>query len=509
MLALLFGLTIAGLAARAVLSYNPDDNHFATAAHLVAAGYTPYLDFPFFQMPYTPYIYALALETQLTPFKYVSLRLITLLFCFASIAIVYLGCKAIAKNNCVAIAGALLYSSSEYLNLAAEQLNSYAIANFFAVLSFTVLVIARRHFGFSAFLSGLCLGGAIGSKLYYVALVPPLLAYAAVAASPAITRAALTPATLWLLGLAVALIPACVLALGNPEVFWFDNYGYHLLNTKWRELTNFNRGMSWPGKLEFLTRVLGTPVFLATGILGYFFFWRFRDSFVSHFRGLSRGEVRIVFLASATFILALATSMTPTPLWESYFLAPLPFALFVLASLVRLNAETATLKQPHWDIHMLNVAVIVSLLTIPTNLYFVRRATNVNEWTTLAFYKHGQTIRNYLTQQGRRGTLISFENLYAIEARLPVPREMAGHVFGYRVGDRMTSDLRARSRILSASTISQFLDANPPAGILIGTRFKAYEQDLLQYATSRGYHEAGLNIPDHRLFIRARETGSR
>lgn len=37
-LGLLFGLAIAGLAAIAVVSYDPDDNHFATAVNLVADG---------------------------------------------------------------------------------------------------------------------------------------------------------------------------------------------------------------------------------------------------------------------------------------------------------------------------------------------------------------------------------------------------------------------------------------------------------------------------------------
>ena len=504
MLALLFGLVMAGLAARAVLSYNPDDNHFAMAAHLVSAGYTPYLDFPFFQMPYTPYIYALGLEAQLTPLKYVSLRLITLLFCFASIAIVYLGCKAIAKNNRVAIAGALLYSSSEYLNLAVEQLNSYAIANFFAILSVTVLVVARRRFGLSAFLSGVCLGAAIGSKLYYVILAPPLLAFGCASVSPFSGRAAPRLAACWIAGLALALAPAFVLAMRDPIVFRFDNFGYHMLNAQWRELTNFNRGMSWAGKLAFLTRILSTPVFLATGILGYFFFSRFRENFISHFIGISRVEVRIFFLAAATLSLALAAAMVPKPLWESYFLAPLPFALFVLASLFRLNGESASLKQKYWDVHMLSVAVIVSIMTVPANLHLVRRASDVNEWSTLAIHRHGQKIRNHLAEQGRVGTLISFENLYAIEGRIPVSREMAGGVFAYRVGNLMARDLRSRTRILSPSTINQFLDSNPPQAILIGTRFPEFDKDLLNYATSRNFHESGLKIPDHRLFVRVR-----
>jgi Dolichyl-phosphate-mannose-protein mannosyltransferase len=501
---LLFGLALAGLAARALISYNPDDNHFAMAAQLVADGYTPYLDFPFFQMPYTPYIYALGLAAQLTSLKFVSLRLISILFCFASVAAVYVGCKAIAKSHRVAIAVALIYSSSEYLNLAAEQLNSYAIANFFAILSFTALVVARRHFDLSAFLSGVCLGAAIGSKLYYVVLAPPLLAFAAASVNLPNRRVALKLAAMWLLGVAIALIPVCVLALRDPAIFWFDNFGYHMLNAQWRELTNFNRGMSWAGKLDFLTQILSTPVFLATGILGYFFFSRFRENFISHFIDISRVEVRIFFLAAATLSLALAAAMVPKPLWESYFLAPLPFALFVLASLFRLNGESASLKQKYWDVHMLSVAVIVSIMTVPANLHLVRRATDVNEWSTLAFHRHGQKIRNHLAEQGRVGTLISFENLYAIEGRIPMPREMAGGVFAYRVGNLMARDLRSRTRILSPSTINQFLDSNPPQAILIGTRFPAFDKDLLNYATSRNFHESGLKIPDHRLFVRVR-----
>ncbi len=189
----------------------------------------------------------------------------------------------------------MLYASSPYLSLAADQLNSYAIANFFAILSVTLLVVARRRFGLSVFLSGVCLGAAVGSKLYYVVLAPPLLAFAFASVSPFSPRAALRLAACWMVGFALALVPAMVLALRDPAIFWFDNFGYHVLNTQWRESTNFNRGMSWAGKLEFLTQILSSPVFLATGVLGYLFFSRFRDNFISHFLGISRIEVRIFF----------------------------------------------------------------------------------------------------------------------------------------------------------------------------------------------------------------------
>ncbi len=129
---------------------------------------------------------------------------------------------------------------------------------------------------------------------------------------------------------------------------------------------------------------------------------------------------------------------------------------------------------------MLNVAVIVSILTVPANLHLVRRATDLNEWSTLAFQRDGQKIRNYLAAHGQIGTLISFETLYAIEGGIPAPREMAGGVFAYRVGNLMASDLRSRTRILSPSTINQFLDSNPPQAILIGTRFPAFDKDLLK-----------------------------
>ncbi len=506
---LLLGLAVAALAARAVVSYNSDDSHFAMAAQLVAEGHTPYLDFPFFQTPYAPYIYAAALAAQLSPYKYLSLRLVNLLFCLASIAIVYFACKKISGNDRVALAGTLLFASSEYLNQAAEQLNSYGIANLFAVLSFTILVVAHRRVGLSALLSGLCLGGAIGSKLYYVVLAPPLLVFASTAATPCSPRISLRLGGAWLVGLGFGLAPAGLLALRDATVFWFDNYGYHLLNAEWRESTNFERGMSIPGKLKFLTQVLATPVFLATAILGYFLYSRVRSDAPFQFTRVAHREVRIFLLAFASVAVTFAAAMIPRPLWASYFLAPLPFSVFVLASLYKVINEAPSLKPQPWDTHMLNVALIVCALTIPVNVHAVRRAMNVDAWSTVAIHKQGQSIRRELVRHGPVGTLMTFETLFAIEGGFPLYKETAGGVFGYRVGDLMPSDLRARCGILSPATIGRFLDTHPHLGILIGTRFPAFDKDLLAYAASRGYRESGLKIPEHRLFAAASDGRAR
>ena len=78
---------------------------------------------------------------------------------------------------------------------------------------------------------------------------------------------------------------------------------------------------------------------------------------------------------------------------------------------------------------------------------------------------------------------------------------MAGGVFGYRVGNLMASDLRARTRILSSSTINEFLDSNPPQAILIGTRFAALVLFVFNIVAVISYPDLGaVGLRDHQIW---------
>ena len=85
-------------------------------------------------------------------------------------------CLRLARNRVVALACTLLFAASPQLR-DALQLNTYAVSNLFAVLSFAFLALPTRIGALALLLSGASLGIAIGSKLYYLAIIPGFAAF--------------------------------------------------------------------------------------------------------------------------------------------------------------------------------------------------------------------------------------------------------------------------------------------------------------------------------------------
>ena len=497
----LFILSILAMAARAVMNYHSDDNHFAMGAQLVAEGYMPYVHYPYFQMPYAAYIFGAVLKLDLSAYKYLTLRLVNLGFCLTALAIVYFISLEAAKSKVVALTGVLLLSASEFWSLAAEQLNSYAIANLFALLSFGCLIFANQSINKRIFLSSLFLGAAIASKLYYALLAPPILVFAMTISQPATGRAVLRAFALWSAGLAVAFIPVGFIAAVDPVAFVFGNYGYHIINSEYRELSLSGEGMSLPAKLKFLAQILGKPTYLSIAILGFFMIPYLRLHFTTR-----QFEHRALLAAAGCFAFMLVAAMIPRPLWPSYFLAPLPFAAISLAYVYGVASKTEEFNAQRWNLRMISVAAFVASLTVPTNLYHIKKAMSLDEWSTLSIHQQGRQLHDIVVAQGLEGKMFAFEGLYAIEGGFPFYPQMAGANFAYRVGDLMDDRLRVRSHVTSKANLASVLDAAPPAAILVSGRFDKFNSEIVRYATTNKYKELETRLPEHRFFVRSNES---
>src|SRR5690606_25234706 len=71
-------------------------------------------------------------------------------------------------------------------------------------------------------------------------------------------------------GLGVALGPMGYLALRDFDVFWFNNLGFHKVNTEWRTITGYATAMEWPGKLKYGAESV-MEAWLLVGLLGVLF----------------------------------------------------------------------------------------------------------------------------------------------------------------------------------------------------------------------------------------------
>ncbi len=506
MVYLVFTILVVGLAAKTVVEYMGDDNHFMSAGYLLARGNVLYKDFAYFQMPYAACIYAVILKAGFISFSYLSLRLFNLLFVLTALLALYWSCKRISNNRLVGLACVLIFASSSQLREASNQLNSYAIANCFVLLSFFFIIRSNRHYKLSTLFSGVFLGVAIGSKLYYLTLLPAMLIFAFWPSEKLSLKKALFKNLIWLVGLAAALAPAGIFYFRNPEGFVFGNLGYHLLNTKWRELTGFKTGMTLANKIQFLTDTLGAVPFFCILLFCILAASRLYKGSLEIKDWLKSEKGKFLLLSLCLFTLALVASFTPTPLWNSYFLAPLPFALFTLASLWRIIGDSDDTSRLLTDIII--AALIVGILSLPPALYRILQASHITNWKTIAMHYQGRHLAQLLSERHLVGKVLSFENIFAIEGRLPIYNGMGPGDFGYRVGDLMTDELRERYHIVSSNNLFTYLDADPPVAILLGgVEFRQFEDSIIKYASLRDFEEVPSDIPGRRLFVRRKASG--
>ena len=202
-------------------------------------------------------------------------------------------------------------------------------------------------------------------------------------------------------------------------------------------------------------------------------------------------------------MLAAAAALSPKPLWNSYFLAPLPFAVLALAALWRLTRQLrrVTSLTPSLDIAV--AALVVGVLNVPSASFRISQALSTENWEPLLLHYHGVQLSERLREAGAAGRVLSLEGITAIEGNLPIYDRMAAGMFGYRVGDLISESLRERYGILSPANLAVHLDADPPTAIhTTGARPHELELTIIDYARSRGYREIPINISEHRLFIK-------
>src|SRR5271157_402652 len=124
-------------------------------------------------------------------------------------------------------------------------------------------------------------------------------------------------------GMIIGLLPILIY-ISDFDVFIFNNLGYHITNTRWRQITNYSGPMSLSSKLLFALSITTRieNLLLAAGIfLGLWY--RFKNNFrvVQSIKQLSAGS----FLALSLFIVAVLIALVPTPSFRQYYALPLSF----------------------------------------------------------------------------------------------------------------------------------------------------------------------------------------
>ena len=480
------------------------------AASVLVRDYSLYVDFSFLQMPYFPVFLGALFKLFGTTHYLLTARL--LIFVLISIAtiLVFITSVRITGSRSLSISLAAIFSFNQMVILISQEASNYVPALACSVAAFYFFVRGSEDGRGRAMylLCGLALALSVGFKLYYIVALPPFilasLLYPVALRLKERARGVLMP---FVAGFVAGLLPVgFFIYTSGPDIFFFNNLGYHNLNSTILEGRGFITDFLSPLKaLLILFEVLyPTNLVLAVGVLslGVLVLRRVKFKLEEVPVGLFLSFfLLIVTLAAMWMIVPVSGKVTTAALPASrisgyfsdlamsfipygiqYFATPVPFAVFLFAYLYSALDGLVTQKRVVL-ITMLAVSVIYGGGHIALK---VMRIHHTNQWMGIAIHNMGLAVAREASLNGDGERIASLISIIPLEGGMSIYHEFATGPFTYRVGGLLDETERARYGVVSASDLDDFFKSDPPAVILTGSE-RAYEARLEEYAGNNGY----------------------
>jgi len=468
-----------------------DEEQFVAPAKLLATkGLLPYADCPYLHTPNL--VFASALVMRLTDYVLLPARLLSVAFAFALLALLFFVARQSFRDRApmprflIAAGAVLLLLASPLQNHTTGRAWNHDMPMFLAVLAFVLHggAVKRRKRALMLFLSGLCLGAAITTRISFVALPVPFLAVLFFTKEPGGMRARLPSLFApHVAGLIVAALPTLVLFALSPARFWYGNVTYHMLEVSWlRELGKPSQ-LTLLQKLAYAVRVFAEPGnwLPIAGFLG--FAWlpaivRDRERFERRF------EVIFVYLL-LPFVLV--GSFAPSPIFRQYLYAPLPFVAFGIVSVIASMRTDQRVQRR--ALRWLAALVIACCAYWLVKLPIAQWAYYTRHWEPLRAHAAGLEIRDHVGG----GKVLTLAPILPLEGGLDIYPEFASGPFAWRSAHLLPEAQRDELGLVYAGNLDAFLEKDPPAAVLVGfeTRF-GLEDALIEYARTHGYTPVDL-----------------
>jgi hypothetical protein len=465
--------------------FNHDEHMYVAGGALLAReGLIPYRDFPYFQMPNLPLLYAATFLFNSN--LLFSARLFSTLCALVIAATLFwIGWRA---SSSYPTPIRLLIGTCSTLLLLANPVYFYASglawnhdpSIMFGLLAFVLYIegVKRDSLKFMG-AAGALLGLAIGTRLTFAfALIPLSLMPFTIPIGFSFRRKLLLAASL-LAGCVAALLPSLILFALAPGRFLFGNIGYHILNEQYYQTTLYTRTADLIGKLDYLRDVALAPgsqpllllTFLFTLPLCLVALWRRAYPFEA-------------LCALAVALALMLGSLASSPTWLQYFYAPVPFliaaALYALQSVKVVEPVDRVAGVAY-------VAMTVLSVAVNAPQYAGRGSLLVpHEWVPVAMHQEASRLNDHL----QSGPVLTLAPLFPLEAGLDIYPAFASGPFAWRSGGLLSPQERQALGIVPAEDLGDYLSAPPPA-ILTGYE-DIWESALLDYARERGYREVRL-----------------
>lgn len=425
-----------------------DEGYYLLAAKLVTEGKTPYIDFFYPQMPLLPYVYGWWMK--LFGASWYSARCLSALLAIALGALVYFHLTKTTGKRSLGFLGAALFAFSSFSLAWFTVVKTYSLSALLVFLSYLFLrsssASPKKYFW-----GGLFLGLAVDTRLLLAGLV---LAAAAqilwLDKTPGIRASRLG---WWAFGFLAAL-SLNGFFLTNPDNFFFNNLGYHLLRS------DYGAAETLKLKLETGLKLFGIgatePAFALQFLLLFLaalFFFRPFSNFAQ------KPLLGAIFAASLLII-----SFFPTPAYTQYFCVAVPFMIVVLLeSLAGRWKEwfppQGKKSRPVWR-WGLSAALFLYLAGGIFDGYRyafwgervpgIDLSENAGNWKVEIIREISGLIDAYSTRTGE--AVISWWPGYFVETEA-VPLPGMENNFGLAIASRLTAEERRKYRIVSEEEI--------------------------------------------------------
>ncbi len=491
-----------------------DEHQFvAPGALLAQRGLFPYVDYPYFHMPYLAFLYGGVFL--FTDHLLLGARAVSVAFGWLMVVAVFYSVWFAARVHGPWVRGALAGSAAALLFFSPFFLHAHALTwnhdggVLFATLA--LLRLCRSDLGThdaagpgaaerdrrNAVLAGVFLAVATGIRLSYATFALPFAMLAWCLPNASRTGAAGPVAETagparwrgvgWLaLGGVLGSLPIFVLMAMAPGDFFFGNLGYPQLNTEWYASEGTTTAMTVASKLSYLASEIskkpGNAVLMLASVVGLGV-WMARQR-------RRRGER--ASLAAGAFLcvpFALAGAFAPSPGWPQYYVAVVPF--LVLGAAHALSGRFASSLGRWAAVLLLLGAAGVSLATGRARLVSVDILSEPASWAPMQVHEVGQQI-------GRRigdGLVFGEAPIFALEGGSRIYGFHAVGPFSFRTGHLLTKEERLELGVYAYGELPMVMKETPPDAILTGndgwmakpTRQFAIYKDFVPFNLKNGF----------------------
>lgn len=446
-----------------------DEGYYLMASKLVTEQHRfPYLDFFYTQAPLLPYAYGLWLS--LAGETWFSARLFAAVLTWLTCLLVSLHVYRETRSVTASVTAIILFTSCTLVFAWFPIAKTYSLTALVMFSAFTIITLkGTMDRPLLLIISGLMLGIGVSTRLYISGLLPVFIFWIytrSVTSSKYVNN-------IWLLvGFVIGILPCITLFIASPDVFMFNNLGFHLIRSDYGFLSGLSQKLSILYEVLLKRQDNGIQL-TALFAISIFTLW------------IKKKGTASVHLALWIAVLAGAISLLPTPTFPQYFSICAPFLIvsavcgttdYVRSLDTRFRTRTAAIA--------LAVAAAVFIVSAaPSFRRYLYHGGIIGTWDpadhvnwTLASATQVSAEIDRMTAPGEQ--VVSFWPGYVFPTHA-TPFPHFENDFGWMVADKLPPDRRAKYKIESRTEIGKLFAAHETKLVVVGNQ------------TNGGYGPAG------------------